>query len=209
MIPLRPPRANTYDLTPEEMDCLTWYCISGCQREDAFLKFARPDFNGSKPTGTIKSVVAQFFAMKNVKEYIEAYKATLTETLAKSKQEPVVKPASNTEEKKAKAKAKLVEFAVSLADHIEDAEDPEAVLKIADKVGLLDQEEQVEEQPRRYLPECCQQCAYRLFCEQNTVDMCQFCRAWKFAVENGFKCDKTQLLDIPADFGTNLAEESE
>lgn len=164
LIPMRPKRAN-FNLTVEEMDGLSYYVLSGCQREIAFLKFIRPDFIGSKAATAVKAAVSQFFANKEVKDYIEAYKKTIEDLLNPEKQKR--EPAGNAEERKARAKTKLVEFAVSLADHIEDAEDPEAVLKIADKVGLLDQEELAEEKPRRYLPVTCSTCEYRKFIEEN------------------------------------------
>lgn len=165
LIPMRPKRVN-YNLMPEEMDGLSYYVLSGCQREVAFLKFIRPDFIGSKATTAVKAAVSQFFANKEVKDYVEAYKKTIEELL-NPPQPKAEKPVGNTEERKARAKTKLVEFAMSLADHIEDAEDPEAVLKIADKVGLLDQDEIAEEQPRRYLPVTCSGCEYRKFVEEN------------------------------------------
>lgn len=165
LIPQRP-KTGKFDLMPEEMDGLTYYVLSGCQREVAFLKFIRPDFIGSKATTAVKAAVSQFFANKEVKDYIEAYKKTIEELLNPASVK-ANKPSGNTEERKARAKTKLVEFAVSLADHIEDADDPEAVLKIADKVGLLEQEEQVEELPRRYLPVTCSECEYRKFIEEN------------------------------------------
>ena len=96
----------------------------------------------------------QFFATKEAKDYIEAYRKTLDDFL-----HPVAKPTSthtaSLEERKAKAKTKAMEFAMSLAENIEQAEDPETVLKLMDKVGLLDGDEEVEEQPRRYLPVSC------------------------------------------------------
>lgn len=165
LIPMRPKRTN-FNLMPEEMDGLSYYVLSGCQREIAFLKFIRPDFIGSKATAAVKAAVSQFFANKEVKDYIDAYKKTI-EDLLNPAQTKAEKPVGNTEERKARAKTKLVEFAVSLADHIEDADDPEAVLKIADKVGLLDQDELAEEQPRRYLPVTCSGCEYRKFVEEN------------------------------------------
>ena len=148
------------------MDGLSYYVLSGCQREVAFLKFIRPDFIGSKAAAAVKAAVTQFFSNKEVKEYIEAYKKAIEELLNPA---PVraEKPVGNTEERKARAKTKLVEFAMSLADHIEDADDPEAVLKIADKMGLLDQDEAAEELPRRYLPISCNECEYRKFIEEN------------------------------------------
>ena len=53
------------------------------------------------------------------------------------------------------AMTRATEFAMSLAENIDQADDPEYVLKLMDKVGLLDGDEQVEEQPRRYLPVTC------------------------------------------------------
>lgn len=107
----------------------------------------------------------EFFASKDAKAYLEAYQKTLDEFLhakpAKSE------PKGSLEERKAKAKTKLVEFAMSLADNIDQATDPEFVLKVADKAGLLDGDEEVEEQPRRYIPVSCNECAYRKFVEEN------------------------------------------
>ena len=159
------PSQGKFNLKPEEMDGLTYYVLSGCPREIAFLKFIRPDFIGSKATPVIKSTAQQFFAMKDAKDYIEAYRQTIEDLI--NPKPKVVAQAGTLEERKAKAKVKAMEFAMSLADNIEQAEDPEVVLKLMDKVGLLDGEEQVEEQPRRYLPVTCSGCEYRKFVEEN------------------------------------------
>jgi hypothetical protein len=165
MIPMRP-KLGKFELKYEEMLGLNWYVLSGCTREEAFLKFVRPDFLGSKAQTAIRAAVQQFFATKNVQDYLDAYKKTIEELINPSprKQE---QSSVSMEERMASSKKKLVEFAMSLADNIEDAEDPEAVLKIADKIGLLDQDEQVEELPRRYLPVTCSNCEYRKFVEEN------------------------------------------
>lgn len=165
LIPMRPKDAK-FNLTVEEMDGLTYYALSGCNREVAFLKFIRPDFIGSKANAAVKAAVSQFFANKDVKDYLEAYKKTIEELLHPAPVK-VERPAGNIEERKARAKTKLVEFAMNLADNIEQADDPEFVLKIADKCQLLDQDEQGEELPRRYLPVSCQGCLYRKFVEEN------------------------------------------
>jgi len=168
LIPMRPKRS--FNLLPEEMDGLSYYVLSGCQREVAFLKFIRPDFIGSKAATAVKSAVSQFFANKEVKDYLEAYKKTIEDLLAE-KDKPKPTNTGTLEERKAKAKTKAMEFAMSLADNIEQAEDPETVLKLMDKVGLLDGEEEVEEQPRRYLPVTCSECAYRKFVEENCEEV--------------------------------------
>lgn len=196
LIPMRP-KGGTYNLLQEEMDGLSYYVLSSCTREVAFLKFVRPDFIGTKATTAVKSAVTQFFASKEVKEYIEAYKRTIEELLAE-KDKPKADRGGTLEERKARAKTKLVEFAMSLADDIENAKDQEFVLKMADKAGLLDGDEEVEEQPRRYLPQSCNDhCAYRMFCEENTEDMCQYCRYHKFGEDNGIYYEKNNILDVP------------
>lgn len=169
LIPMRP-KGQKFNLTQEEMDGLTYYLLSGCAREIAFLKFIRPDFIGSKPTAAVKAAVSQFFANKDAKEYLDAYKRTIEELLSE-KEKTQVDRTGSLEERKAKAKTKLVEFAMSLADNIEQAEDPEFVLKMADKAGLLDGDDEIEEQPRRYLPVTCNECAYRKFIEENCEEV--------------------------------------
>lgn len=198
------PRGATYNLLQEEMDGLSYYVLSGCTREVAFLKFVRPDFIGTKATTAVKSAVTQFFASKEVKEYIEAYKRTIEELLAE-KDKPKADRGGTLEERKARAKTKLIEFAMTLADDIENAKDQEFVLKMADKAGLLDGDEEVEEQPRRYLPQSCSDhCAYRMFCEENTEDLCQYCRYHKFGEDNGIHYEKTEILDVPQRSGTEV-----
>ena len=164
LIPMRP-EVLLSSLTQDEQSGLTWYVLSGCTKKDAFITFCRPDMLASKAKAAIDDYIKQFFARKEVKEYIEAYQATLDAVL-----HPVAKketPVESLEERKAKARAKAVEFAMSLADNIESADDPETVLKLMDKVGLLDSDEEVEELPRRYLPVTCSECAYRKFVEEN------------------------------------------
>lgn len=169
LIPMRP-KGQKFNLTVEEMDGLTYYVLFGCSREIAFLKFVRPDFISTKTNPAVKAAVQQFFASKDVKEYIDAYQKTIADLLAE-KDKPKPTNTGTLEERKAKAKTKAMEFAMSLADNIEQAEDPETVLKLMDKVGLLDGEEEVEEQPRRYLPVTCSECAYRKFVEENCEEV--------------------------------------
>lgn len=205
LIPLRP-EGFISSLSQEEQTALSWFVISGCSRKDAFLTFCRPDMLGSKAKAAIDDYVKQFFAQKAVKDYIEAYEATLDKFLhpapVKSEQ------TASLEERKARAKAKATEFAITLADNIEQADDPDFVLKLLDKVGILEGDEQVEEQPRRYLPvsPCLTGCAYRMFCEENTEDMCQYCKYRRFGEEKGIHYDKTDILDVPQHSGTELAE---
>lgn len=120
----------------------------------------------SKAKAAIDDYVKQFFARKEAREYIEAYEATLAETLSPTKR-VVERDDSTVEEKKTKALAKLVEYVLSEANNIETAEDPKAILDYANKIGIFDVDEKAEEQPRRYLPVTCSECEYRKFVEEN------------------------------------------
>lgn len=168
IIPIRPDNFRS-PLSQEEQNALSWYILSGCPRKDALLIFFRPDMMASKAKAAVEDYVKQFYARKEVKEYIEAYQATLDAVM-----HPVAKketPVGSLEERKARAKTRATEFAMSLAENIDQADDPEYVLKLMDKVGLLDGDEQVEEQPRRYLPVTCSECAYRKFVEENCEEV--------------------------------------
>lgn len=208
IIPMRPENFKA-QLNQSEQTALTWFVLSGCTRDEAFLTFARPDMAGSAARSVVKETIKQFFARAEVKDYIAAYTETLDAVVNPEKKKEASPSGSvSLEERKARAKTKLVEFAMSLADNIEQADDPEFVLKMADKCNLLDGDEQAEEQPRRYLPQSCSDhCAYRMFCEENTEDMCQYCRYHKFGEDNRIHYEKNNILDVPQRPGTKVAEE--
>lgn len=197
MIPLRPENYAATGLTQEEQTCLTWHVISGCTRRDAFITFARPDMLNSRAQAAIDEYVRQFFARREVKEYLVAYETTLENFLNPAKGLKPFAPELSLEERKAKAKEKLTEFSMSLIQNINQAKDPEMVMKLADKTGLLEIDEKAPEEPRRYLPVSCGQCAYRQFCEENTEDMCIFCKYHHECEQHGIHFDKEEMLDIP------------
>lgn len=165
LIPMRP-KQGRFDLKQEEMDGLSFYVLSSCPRETAFLKFVRPDFISTKNTTVVKAAVTQFFANKAVKDYIEAYKATIQELLTPPEKPKPKAPAGTLDEKKTKALTKLVEYVLAEAENIDSAEDPKAILDYANKIGLFDDANQTEERPRRYLPVTCDECAYKKFVEE-------------------------------------------
>lgn len=176
LIPLRP-SSDKFDLTVEEKQGLTYLVISGCPRDEAFLRFVRPDFIGGKAPTALKAAVSQFYASKEVQDYIEAYRQTLEKFLGPKETKMTPAKALSLDERKGIARTKLTEFAMQLIEDIdsdtqdENAPDVESILKIADKVGLLDSNEKAEEEPRRYLPETCSDCEYRKFCEENCEEI--------------------------------------
>lgn len=196
MIPMRPDGYAVSALTQDEQNALTWHVLSGCPRRDAYIAFARPDMLNSRAQAAIDEYVRQFFARKEVKEYLVAYQATLEKFLDPSKELKPFAPELTLEERKAKSKEKLTEFSMSLIQNIEQAKDPEMVMKLADKIGLLDMDENAPEEPRRYLPVQCGQCAYRQFCEENTEDACPHCKYLQECEKHGIHFAKEEMLDI-------------
>lgn len=169
-IPLRPKDFST-SLTAPEQSCLTWYVLSGCTRKEAFITFARPDMLNSKAKAAIDEFVKQFFAQREAMDYIAAYEATLNEFMHPAPKKEPEKDGTSVEEKKSKALAKLVEYVLSEANHIEQSDDPKAILDYANKIGIFDMNEEAEEVPRRYLPETCGDCRYRKFVEENCEEV--------------------------------------
>jgi len=196
MIPMRPEGFAASSLNQDEQSALTWMVLSGCTRRDAYITFARPDMLNSRAQAAIDEYVKQFFSRKDVKEYLVAYEATLDKFLNPAKELKPFAPDLSMEERKAKSKEKLTEFSMSLIQNIDQAKDPEMVMKLADKIGLLDVDEKAPEEPRRYLPVQCGQCAYRQFCEDNTEDMCPHCKYLKECEAHGIHFDKQEMLDI-------------
>lgn len=193
IIPMRPEGFNS-SLTQGEQTCLTWLVLSGCSKEDAFFLFARPDMAESRARAVVKETIKQFYARAEVKEYLMAYRTALEELVNPKRKEKEPVSAGTLEERKARAKTKLVEFAMSLADNIDQAEDPEFVLKMADKCNLLDGDEEVEESPRRYLPTSCNSCSYRAFVEENAEWECPQCKYYQFGEKNGVHFEKENIL---------------
>lgn len=201
LIPMSPEGFST-PLNRGEQLALNWYVLSGCSRMEAYLLFARPDMAQSKAKSVVEATVRQFFARKEVRDYIDAYTDTI-QLATGVKKKPVSVTSAPLEDRRAEAKRKVIDFALQLADNIQDASDPESVMKICDKIGLLDSIE-VDELPRRYLPVSCSACAYRQFCEDNTEDMCQYCKALRIAINHGFVYDPATLLD--SQNGTDIAK---
>lgn len=197
LIPIRP-EGFTTKLPQNEQSGLSWFVVSGANRTEVFLKFIRPDLVNVKNRTVLTKTVSEYFASKPVIDYLEAYKETLDDFLQgrKKKQE---KEEGSLDEKKSAALNKLVEYVLREANNIDMSDDPKTILDFANRIGLFDVDEEVEELPRRYLPvtPCRTACAYRMFCEENTEDMCQYCKYHAFGEDNGIHYEKDELLNIP------------
>lgn len=210
-IPTRP--SETFGLKENEMNCLSFYVIFRCKKEYAYKCFMDTPVKISATA--LKHIAEQFFAGKEQNAYIEAMRAAMTDFLSQegastrneednASDEPEIDSERN-KKRKLKAAQKIIDHIIRMADKIEDMDDPESIVKIADKVGLFDSFEQAVEAPRRYLPQSCNTgCRYRLFCEENIangniVDECEFCKYRKFANDRGVEYPNTEMLEIPAE----------
>lgn len=188
-----PTKANVGStmLEPDEIKCITYYVIFKTTKAEAFKRFVRPEITVK---ATLDKYSKAFFDDRRVKEYIQEYEKTLEDALT-----PKVESISEDEEddlatKKKKAVSTFVHYILDQMDNIDLSEDPELVLKMVDKAGILDDEEVKTEAPRRYLPEMCSNCRYKKFCEEECEDECEICKYKEYANEKGVYYDhKNQL----------------
>ncbi len=216
-IPLRPDdKSACKGLSEEERNLLTYYVIFGCTKDEAFLLFNSVRLVRSSKVAITKQA-SQFFSSKEAQAYLKAYRDTIERFLAGEKPQTEVQDteqnaSDRNKKRKLAAAQKIIDYVIKGANDIEAMDDPEAFVKLADKVGLFDDFEAQVEAPRRYLPQSCMQgCRYRLFCEENLnngnmVDECQYCKYKAYANENGVVYDNMHLLDVPVDDGEKASE---
>ena len=177
-------------LEPDEVKAITYYVVFKTTKSEAFRRFVRPDL---ATKSTLDKYAKAFFDDRRVKDYIAQYEQTLENALNPKQLDEEINE-DDLSDKKKKVVSNFVKYILNQMDNIELVEDPELVLKMADKAGLLDEEEVKTESPRRYLPELCSNCRYKLFCEEECEDECTICRYKEFANEKGVYYDhKSQL----------------
>lgn len=195
-IPMRP--VGEFKLKEEEKDALTYHIISGCDRVTAFSLFLNQNLALSRNALVMRA--QQFFSDREARRYMEEYQQTLDCFFGEKLPE-----ATTSEEKDRRlmmAKEKMKEYAINMANGINSAEEPDGVIKFWKDLGLLKDETEEVEQPRRYLPERCGECVYRCFVEGavekgDMVDECGVCRAMAYAKEHGYRDDPTRRLAVP------------
>ena len=154
-VPLRPKSGN-FRLKKEEMDCITWFVLSGCTKLEAFLLFVHPELRSSPRVA--KEYANEFFASPMVQSYMIAYNNTL-----EGREEDV--DISDLDPNKT-----LERFRQRVLSTLNDAsglEAMEAAAKLGDRLGMFGDEESKAEPPQRYLTETCGRCRYRIFVEEN------------------------------------------
>lgn len=196
--PIRPLGKYYKNLTKEEQDCLAWYVLSGCKIDDAFVIFVRPDLAVSKQN--LRLAAKQFISSLEARTFVDDYKETLKHALQG-------KPEHNTitdENLDSAVKNSVKNITSQLCSLAESGQLPldqlQTIIDAFKKLHWLDDKEDIEEKPRRYLPETCSRCQYKSFVERNVEqgnieDECERCEARKIAEEHGYHFDKTNNLE--------------
>lgn len=196
-LPLRPKNQKKYNLSDNEMNSLVWYTLSGCKREEAFMLFVRPDLSISRQN--LVKATNQFFAMFDVRDFLNEYNKTLSDFYTNKE-----KPRESKQSREDRVGNAVKKFTDKVMDAMDDADSIEisemdTLAKLADRVGILGKNEEVEEKPRRYLPETCSWCSYRKFVEDemsqgNLDDECSHCQTRRFAESKGWVFDATKNI---------------
>ena len=196
----RPANKDDFKQTKAEKDMMSYVVLYGCSNSTAYALFNRHllDKNGKlNKAGQIEC--RMFFSHPNNIAYMDAMRAHL-EALTKGTVKTLSADAIN-DSRKDNALKSLLNQAMSLVEKGEDldAESLKTISEIFKKVGLLKDEVEVQESPRRYLPCRCGECDYRSFVESyvetgQIENSCLRCKALDLAKEHGFRYDPKNLL---------------
>lgn len=186
--------------------------LFGVGNQDAFMRF-HPEYidaSGKQMNPAGKKASTQFWNYGKVKDYRQIYEEELAEFLGRKSAPKSEIIGEIDESRKDKALKSLLNQAMSLVEGSGDldAETLKIAAEIFKKVGLLKDEVEQQEAPRRYIPIRCGECAYRSFVEScvetgEIENTCLRCKALKVAQEAGFRYDPTSLLEPP----TNIQNE--
>lgn len=181
--------------------------LFGVGNQDAFMRF-HPEYidaSGKQMNPAGKKASTQFWNYGKVKDYREAYENELAEFLGQS---TAVAAYDDNEviDGDALARKILSDLAAMIKNgRIQDYEVLKIATDILNKYGVLKGSEEKVIAPIRVLPTRCKsECRYRLFVEtakleKQICDDCDYCKARKFAEENGFVYDPCTVLDLPED----------
>lgn len=217
-IPLRPKEFDSKSIRKADADCLTYAAIFGCKNEDAFARFHPEYLDGAgRLNESGRKACRQFFIYAKNKQYLDDYRATLDDFCKRKGCKTEDKTTDIPENRKDRALKKLIADCLGA---IEDnaSLDPETLkdfVAMAKALGVLKDEEEQVESPRRYIPvRCRQECAYRFFVEKHLetgeiVSDCEFCKALAVAKEHGYHYDPTTNLSIPEELTKQNNNEKE
>lgn len=173
-LPLRPSNEKDFKIDKRAKDCIAYAVLTGCRNTVAFALFY-PEHNDHTKADFFKlsdkgqRYCTQFFNNEEHKLYRASYETTLKAFI---EGRGVVSEGRATgeisEERIDNALNSLLDKAMLLVEHKEDL-DPDTLRAVTDvfkKLGILKDEQIHDEVPRRYLPETCRECRYKVFVEE-------------------------------------------
>lgn len=196
----RPANHEDFRQSKKEKDLMSFVCLFGCSNAMAYALF-HPELcdRSQRLNKAGQRECRMFFSHPSNVAYMDAMRGHL-EGLTRG-EKATSKGTAIDDTRKDNALKSLLNQAMSLVEKGEDldAESLKTISEIFKKVGLLKDEVEVQEAPRRYLPERCSACAYRSFVESHVeggeiINECDFCRTRRFAEENGWHFDPTNNL---------------
>lgn len=201
-IPIRPDSGDFSAISERDKDTLTFAVLWGVSNEAAFARFnpALVAVGGSLSKAG-QQRCNKFFCNPDNVAYLEAYKQTLSGVVTASAD------STNEEKRGQNATRKLMRDCITAIETNRNLE-PEILrdfVQMFKALGLLKDEAQQKETPRRYLPvRCYSECQYRFFVEtaikdKDVINECDYCRTRKFAEDKGWRYDPTKNLDIPTE----------
>lgn len=152
-----------------DKDLLSYAIAFAIPNQKAFALW-HPEFldSSGKLNKTGRAACTQFFTYSKNREYADSYAAYLKEFLSGDKEKSEVHLIEVDESRKDKALKSLLNQAMSMVES-GDTLDPDTLkvlTEIFKKLGILKDEVEVQEAPRRYLPERCSSCRYKQFIDE-------------------------------------------
>lgn len=167
-LPTRPDTSTRYALSEAERYALCVFCVFETTKLDAF-KLAHPEVVGTK--NVLKSRCDEFFASSDVVNFMREYRAILDEA-DKGGQVETKENDADLSARMQHTKRQIFLRGEELANSIgATKEELELAIKLLEKSGVFNTDEEVMEQPRRYLPETCSQCRYKKWIEENCEEI--------------------------------------
>lgn len=196
------PNPDTSKIPASDKDLLSYAIAFSIPNQKAFALW-HPEFldSSGKLNKTGRAACTQFFNYSKNREYADSYAAYLKEFLSGDKEKSEAHLIEVDESRKDKALKSLLNQAMSMVES-GDTLDPDTLkvlTEIFKKLGILKDEVEVQESPRRYLPCRCGECDYRSFVESyietgQIENSCLRCKALDLAKEHGFRYDPKNLL---------------
>ena len=167
LLPNRP-SPDTSKIPASDKDMLSYAIAFAIPNQKAFALW-HPEFldSSGKLNKTGRAACTQFFNYSKNREYADSYAAYLKEFLSGDKEKSEAHLIEVDESRKDKALKSLLNQAMSMVES-GDTLDPDTLkvlTEIFKKLGILKDEVEVQELPRRYIPVRCGECDYRSFVE--------------------------------------------